>query len=406
MKVYMDNGATTKVLPEAAKAIIPYMTEKYGNASSLHYMGIEAEEALDAARKTVARGINAEPEEIIFTGCATEANNLAIVGACEALGEGAKGKKIITTKIEHSSVGNVFKRMAEKGFEVMFLDVDSEGFVSAGQVAKAIDDRTVLVSVIHANHEIGTIQDIEAIGKVCRARGVLFHTDACQSFTKVPIDVKSQNVDLLTLNAHKIHGPKGAGALFVRRGIRLGKQIFGGPQEENRRAGTENVAGIVGFAKAAEVGVRGMKREVPRMTRMRNMLMAKLLKIPNTRLNGPAGKNVGRRLCNNVNITFDFIEGEALLMRLSVKGICVSTGSACSSKSLQPSHVLKAIGLEHEQAHGSIRFSLSKFNSGKEVRYVVQQVRKEVEVLRKISAFRPGSEKKKYYEERAERLED
>ncbi|MDO8339556.1 MAG: cysteine desulfurase family protein [Candidatus Burarchaeum sp.] len=403
MKVYMDNGATTRVLPEVAKAMLPYMTEKYGNASSLHYMGLEAEEILDASRRTVAKCINAEPEEIIFTGCATEANNLAIVGACEALGEGAKGKRIITTKIEHASVGNVFKRMAEKGFEVVFLDVDSEGFVSAEQVARAIDDKTVLVSVIHANHEIGTIQDIGAIGKVCRAKGVLFHTDACQSFTKVPIDVKRQNVDLLTLNAHKIHGPKGVGALFVRRGIRLGKQIYGGPQEGNLRAGTENVPGIVGFAKAAEIGVRDMKKEVPRMARLRDALVAELLKIPNTRMNGPVGKNLGRRLCNNANITFDFIEGEALLMRLSVKGICVSTGSACSSKSLQPSHVLKAIGLEHEQAHGSIRFSLSKFNNEKEARYVVAAVRKEVEELRKMSAFRPGKSKS-YYEERKEVL--
>ncbi|VVC02941.1 Cysteine desulfurase IscS 2 [Candidatus Burarchaeum australiense] len=404
MKVYMDNGATTRVLPEVVRAMLPYFGEKYGNASSLHYMGLEAEEALEKGRRTIAKCINAEPEEIVFTGCATEANNLAIVGACEAK-RGAKNK-IITTKIEHSSVGNVFKRMQNKGFEAVFLDVDGEGFVDAGQVARAIDDNTILVSVIHANHEIGTIQDIAAIGRVCRQKGVLFHTDACQSFTKVPIDVKKQNVDLLTLNAHKIHGPKGVGALFVRRGVKLGKQIFGGPQEANLRAGTENIAGIVGFAKAAEIGVRGMKKEAPRVTRLRDLLIAELLKMPNTRLNGPAGRNIGRRLCNNANVTFDFIEGEALLMRLSARGICVSTGSACSSKSLQPSHVLKALGLRHEQAHGSIRFSLSKFNTAGEARYVVKEVKKEVAELRKISAFKPGDEKKAYYEERKEVLEE
>jgi len=399
----MDNGATTKVLPEVVKAMLPYFTEKYGNASSLHYQGIEAEEALDESRKTLAACINAEPEELVFTGCSTEANNLAIVGACEANRE--RGNRIITTKIEHSSVGNVFKHLSEKGFEAVFLDVDKEGFVSAEQVAKAIDEKTILVSIIHANHEIGTVQDIGAIGKVCRQKGVLFHTDACQSFTKVPIDVKKQNVDLLTLNSHKVHGPKGVGALYVRKGVRLGRQIYGGPQERNMRAGTENTAGIVGFAKAAEIGVREMEKERVHMAKLRDMLISELLKLPNTRLNGPGGKNISRRLCNNANITFEFIEGEALLMRLSVKGICVSTGSACSSKSLQPSHVLKALGLKHEQAHGSIRFSLSKFNTEEEVRYVVQQVREEVEELRKMSAF-GNAGGKSYYQTREAEAEE
>ena len=400
MKVYMDNSATTRVLPEVVEAMKPYFTEKYGNPSSLHYLGLEAEGALDQSRKVIASCINAGPEEIVFTGSATEANNLAITGVCEANRE--RGKKIITTMIEHSSVGNVFKRMEGLGYEAVFLGVDPEGFVDVKELEKAMDGRTILVSVIHANHEIGTIQDIGAIGKVCRRKGVLFHTDACQSFTKVPIDVKAQNIDLLTLNAHKIHGPKGVGALYVRKGVKLGKQVFGGPQEGNRRAGTENVAGIAGFAKAAEIGVRGMEREAARMSRLRDMLIGGLLKIENTRLNGPKGRNIGRRLCNNANMTFEFIEGEALLMRLSARGVCVSTGSACSSKSLQPSHVLKALGLEHEQAHGSLRFSLSKFNTEEEVRYVVEQVREEVGKLRKMSAFKPGS---KYYREREQVFE-
>ncbi|RLG19840.1 cysteine desulfurase NifS [Candidatus Micrarchaeota archaeon] len=393
----MDNSATTRMLSEVVEAMQPHFTEKYGNPSSLHYMGIEAERAVDESRAKLAECINAEPYEIIFTGSATEANNLAIVGACHA-----GRKKIITSEIEHSSVGKVIRNMERRGFETVFIGVDEEGFVDLKELEKKVDGNTALVSIIHANHEIGTIQNLEAIGKMCKEKEVLFHSDASQSFTKVPIDVKKFGVDLLTLNSHKIHGPKGVGALYVRKEVKLEKQVHGGMQERNWRAGTENVAGMVGFAKAAEIGVREMKRNVAKMQKLRNALVEGLLRIENAQLNGPESDD--KRLCNIANITFNYVEGEALLMRLSEQGICVSTGSACSSKSLQPSHVLKALGLKHEQAHGSLRFSLSKFNSSEEVNYVIKMVEKEVAELRKLSAYAPGK-KAGYYEEREQAFE-
>ncbi|MEM4389181.1 MAG: IscS subfamily cysteine desulfurase [Candidatus Micrarchaeia archaeon] len=386
MKVYMDNAATTRVLDEAIEAMLPFMKEKYGNASSLHAMGSEADEALADFRKRLARLINAEPEEIVFTSGATESNNLAIWGAAFARPD---KKHFITSAIEHSAVLNPMHRLEKLGRRISVLGVDREGFVDVGDVEKAIGPQTNLVSIIHANHEIGTIQNITEIGKICREKGVLFHTDSAQGFTKVPIDVKKMNVDLLTLNSHKIHGPKGVGALYVREGVMLEKVYDGGPQERNLRPGTENLPGIAGFVTAAEIGVRDMEKNNARIRKMRDKLVEGLLTIPHTQLNGPKGANLHRRLPGNANITFKYIEGEALMMNLSLEGIYVSTGSACSSRSLTPSHVLKAIGLKHEEAHGSIRFSLSKFNNEDEIPFVVEKTKKAVERLRKITAFVP-----------------
>jgi cysteine desulfurase len=397
MKAYLDNNATTQMLPEAVEAMMPYLTEKYGNPSSLHYKGVEADDALSDFRGRLAKLINAEPEEIIFTGGATEANNIAIWGAALA----SKKRHVITSAIEHSSVHNPLKRLERQGWRETVLPVDREGFVSLEQLRNAITPDTSLVSIMHANHEIGTIQDIAAIGRICRERGVLFHTDAAQSFTKVPIDVKRQAVDLLTINAHKIHGPRGVGALYVRRGLRIEKVFDGGPQEFNMRPGTENVAGIAGFVKAAEAGIAEMAVNVPKMAALRNMLVKELLTIPHTHLNGPA-LDSAKRLPNNANVTFCYVEGEAILMRLSMEGICVSTGSACSSKALQPSHVLTAIGLKHEDAHGSVRFSVSKFNTGEEMRYAAEKTKEAVAQLREITSFTPELEKKEYYAERKE----
>lgn len=400
MKVYLDNSATTKVLGEVSKEMLPFFSKHYGNPSSLHFLGVEAEIFLNNARARLAELINAEDNEIVFTGSATEANNIAIYGV--ALAEKALGKNhLITSSIEHSSVINVLRRLGKQGFELTVLNVDNEGFVDLKQLRDSISDKTALVSIIHANHEIGTIQDIEEIGKICREKNVLFHTDAAQSFTKTELDVKKQFIDLCTLNCHKIHGPKGVGALFVRKGIKLEKVFDGGPQELNIRSGTENLAGIMGFVKAAEIAIKEKKKTVEKVSKLRNYLIRELLKIPKTHLNGPVEKNFSKRLYNNANITFRLIEGEAILMRLSLKGICVSTGSACSSKSLQPSHVLTAIGLEHAEAHGSIRFTLSKFNSKKEIDYTIKETKKVVEELRKISSYVEGQ--KSFYHEKKEK---
>jgi cysteine desulfurase len=382
--IYLDNNDTTILLPEVLDAMLPYFREKYGNPASLHALGLEAENAVEDSRKTVAAALGARPEEIIFTSGATESNNLAIVGA--ALAQRSRGKHLMTSSVEHSSVINVMQRLAKDGYELDILPVDSEGFVDPDDVKKRIRPDTTLVSIIHANHEIGTIQDIAAIGNVCREQGVWFHTDAAQSFCKEALDVSKLPLDLVSLNSHKLHGPKGVGALYIRKGIRIKRLMEGAFQERNMRPGTENVPAIVGFAKAVELISQDMVEKRGKMLDLRHRLVAGLLTIPESKLNGPTGD---RRLCNNVDVLFRFIEGEAILMHLNLRGIAVSSGSACSSKTLEPSPVLTAIGLKHEESHGSIRYSLSRFTAAEEIDFTVEQTRQVVETLRAMSAFIP-----------------
>ena len=382
--VYLDNNDTTKMLPEVVETMLPYLTEKYGNPASLHDLGLEAENAMNDSRATIATALRARPDEIIFTSGATEANNLAIVGA--ALARQDKGKHLITSAVEHSSVINVMQRLADDAFDLDVIPVDSEGFVDPDDVKKHLRPDTILVSIMHANHEIGTIQDIEAIGNICREHSVLFHTDAAQSYCKEPLDVGSLPVDLMSLNSHKLHGPKGVGALYIRKGVRIKRILEGAFQERNIRPGTENVPAIMGFGKAVELVSIDSQEQRKNMTVLRDKLIDGLLDIPKTKLNGPRGD---RRLCNNVDVMFRYIEGEAILMHLNIRGIAVSSGSACSSKTLEPSPILTAIGLKHEESHGSIRFSLSRFTTPEEIEYTITQTREVVDTLRAMSAFVP-----------------
>jgi len=377
--VYLDNATTTRLDPEALRAMEPYFLEYYGAPTTEygHSFGLKAREALEGAREIIARGIGAEPEEIFFTSGGTESNNLAIKGVAFASKE---RKYLITSKIEHKSVLGVVESLEKTGhFKASYLNVDEEGFVDDKQLQNEMNEETLLVSIQHANQEIGTIQDIEAIGKICAEKRVLFHVDAVQSFTKVPIDVKKMNVDLLSVSAHKIHGPKGIGALYVRKGVSLKPLIEGGYNELGLRSGTENIPGAVGFGKAVEIAD---EMQITHMKKLRDRLIEGLLEIPKSRLNGPRGE---RRLCNNVNVTFKYVEGESVLLHLDMRGIIVVTGSACFSRTLEPSHVILALGLKHEDAHGSIRFSLSKYNTEDEIRYTIENVREVVEKLREIS---------------------
>jgi len=381
-QIYLDNAATTRVDDEVLKTMLPYFTEKYGNASSTHFKGQEAKQALEKSRGIIAKAIGAKKEEIIFTSGGTEANNLAIKGTFFWNQENKTGKNhIITTRIEHDCVLNTCKWLETLGAKITFLDVDAEGFINLRELENAITDKTIIVSVIHGNNEIGTVQDLESIGKICQRKGVLFHTDACQSFTKVPIDVRKQNLDLVTLNGHKIHGPKGVGALYIREGIHIVPLMHGGGHEKKIRSGTENVSGIVGFARAVEVA---NKRDIEKMIKTRDRLIEGILRIPNTRLNGSRDK----RLCNNVNISFNNIEGEAIGGYLENEGIATSTGSACASHSLETSHVLKAIGLTPIQANSSIRMSISKYTTEEEIDFVLTVLPRIVEKLRKISPIK------------------
>ncbi|MCX6639946.1 MAG: cysteine desulfurase family protein [bacterium] len=382
--IYFDNNDTTPMLEPVFEAMKPYFIEKFGNPASLHEYGAEAEDAVNAARASLAEHIGATPEEIIFTGGATEANNLAILGA--ARGASEKKRHIITTKIEHNAVLNPVKRLEKEGFSVTYLNVDKEGFIDPDELKRAIRPETLLFSVIHGNHEIGTIQDLQSLGDICRENGVLMHTDAAQSFSKVPIKVQTTPVDLISVNAHKLHGPKGIGFLYIRKGTRIVKIMEGAPQEQNLRPGTENVPAIIGFAEAARIAFDGMVDDTAYMASLRDRLIDQLIQIPHTHLNGPRGSN---RLPTNADITFKYIEGEAILMHLSIRGVYVSSGSACSSKSLTPSSVLTAIGLKHEDAHGSIRFSFSKLNTPKEVDVAVEKVKEVVALLRSMTAFIP-----------------
>jgi len=374
--IYLDNAATTKVDERVIKAMLPYFDEKFGNASSQHMIGQEAKNTLEKSRKTIAKSIGAKTHEIIFTSGGTESNNFALKGLF--FQNYPNKDHIIATKIEHDCVLNTCKWLEKQGAKVTYLDVNEQGFVNPADVEKEINEKTIVVSVIHGNNEVGTIQDLETIGKICRERGVLFHTDACQSFTKVLIDVKKQNLDLVTLNSHKIHGPKGVGALYIREGISIEPLLHGGGHEKKLRSGTENISGIVGFAKAVEIA---NKRDIEKMERLRDELIKEILKIPNVKLNGPKEN----RLCNNINVSFNNIEGEAVGGYLEQKGIYTSTGSACASHSLEQSHVLKAIGLTPIQSNSSLRISISKYTTEQEVDYFLETLKKVVEKLRRIS---------------------
>ena len=381
-QVYLDNAATTPVDEKVLKVMLPYFSDKFGNASSLHYPGEEARRAVEESRKVIAKSIGGKYKEIIFTSGGTESNNLTIKGLFFHFNKEGKNH-IIISKIEHDCVLNACKWLEKQGADVTYLNVDKEGFVNPEDVKKAITNKTFLVSIIHGNNEVGTIQDLEAIGKIIKEKSkeILFHTDACQSFTKTNIDVKKMNLDLATLNAHKIYGPKGIGALYIREDLKkkINPLFSGGGHEFGVRSGTENVPGIVGFAKAS--GLTG-KSEIKKMTHLRDYLIDKILKIPDTSLNGPRGE---KRLCNNINISFKNIEGEAIGGYLNAKGISTSTGSACSSKSLEPSHVLKAMGLSAVVANTSIRITLSKNNTQEEVDYALEEIKRTVEILRKMS---------------------
>lgn len=377
--IYLDNAATTKVDDEVLKAMLPYFNEKFGNASSQHLIGQEAKNSLERSRNIIAKSIGAKTREIIFTSGGTESNNLALKGLFFT--NYPEKNHIITTKIEHDCVLNTCRWLEEQGAKVTYLDVDEEGFVNSEDVRKAITDKTILVSIIHGNNEIGTIQDLEAIGKICKEKNVLFHTDACQSFTKVPIDVKKQNLDLVTLNSHKIHGPKGVGVLYIREGTNITPLFHGGGHERKLRSGTENIPGIIGFAKAVSIA---KKDYVKKMEILRDKLIKEILKIPNTKLNGP----IKNRLCNNINVSFNNIEGEAIGGYLESYGIYTSTGSACASHSLETSHVLKALGLSPVQSNSSLRISLSKYTTEEEIDYVLEKLFKIVNKLRRISPLK------------------
>jgi len=380
-QTYLDNAATTKVDEKVLKTMIPYFSEKYGNPSSLHFAGEESRREIEESRETIARSIGASHSEIIFTGSGTEANNFALKGLFWHNKKNNTGKNhIITTKIEHDCVLNTCKWLKTQGAEVTYLDVDSEGFVDLKQLENSITEKTFVVSIIHGNNEIGTIQDLEKISKICKEKNVLFHTDACQSFTKASINVKKQNIDLMTINAHKIHGPKGVGALYLNKPIKnqIIPLLHGGGQEFQLRSSTENVAGILGFAKAVKIA---SNRDVRNMIKLRDYFMKELLEIPNTELNGTKQN----RLCNNINLSFKNIEGEAIGSYLNAKQIFVSTGSACSSKSLDPSHVIMALGKTEVEANSAIRLSISKYTTRKEVDFALNEIKKTVEKLRKMS---------------------
>lgn len=379
-KIYADNAATTSVSPAVLEAMLPFYQDFYGNPSSLYSIGREAKKPLEEAREKVAECLGAEAREIFFTSGGSESDNWAIKGTAHMMA--AKGKKhIITSKFEHHAVLHTCAALEKEGFTVTYLDVYENGIVHPEDVEKAITDDTALVTIMYANNEIGTIQPISEIGAICRKHGVLFHTDAVQAVGNVPINVKEQNIDMLSLSGHKLHAPKGVGALYVRKGIRLPNLIDGGAQESGRRAGTENVAGIVGLAKAMELACGSIEERSARLKKMSSRLIDTILKIDRSRLNGDREK----RLPGNVSFCFEGIEGESLLLMLDLKGICASSGSACTSGSLDPSHVLLSIGLPHEIAHGSLRLSFSDVNTEEDIDTIIAELPPIVEKLRAMS---------------------
>jgi len=386
--IYVDNAATTAMSDTAIAAMARYYKEVYGNPSSLHTVGQIAKEALVRARAEIAACIGAKPNEIYFTSGGSEADNQAIRSA--AYGGLAKGKKhIISTAFEHHAVLHTLKKLEKEGFEVTYLNVHSHGNITAGEVEAAIRPDTALVTVMYANNEVGSVLPVREIGEVCRAHKVIFHTDAVQAVGHIPVNVIGDNVDMLSCSAHKFHGPKGVGFLYCRTGVTLKNLIEGGAQERNRRAGTENLAGISGMAAALKEAVANLEKNMKREATLRDRLIAGLTKVEHSRLNGDRVN----RLPNNVNICFEGVEGESLLLLLDAKGICASSGSACTSGSLDPSHVLLALGLPHEVAHGSLRLSLSEYNTEEEVDFIIEEVPKVVEYLRSISPVWEGLEK-------------
>lgn len=381
--VYMDHAATTYAAPEVVEAMLPYFSEKFGNPSSVYGIGQENKAAVEEARAKVAAAINAEPNEIYFTAGGTESDNWVLKGV--AFANIRKGKHIITTAVEHHAILHAAEWLQSQGFEVTYLPVDQYGMVSPADVEKAIRPDTILISVMYANNEVGTIQPIAEIGAIARAHGIYFHTDAVQAVGHIPIDVKAEHIDMLSLSGHKFYGPKGIGVLYIRRGVRIQNLLHGGAQESRHRAGTENVAGIVGLGAAIERAVAAMPEESARLTAMRDHMIRELLKIPASHLNG----HPTQRLPNNVNITFEYIEGEGILLLLNMFGICASTGSACNSASLEPSHVLTAMGVPHEIAHGSVRLTLGERNTEEDVSYVLEKLPEVVGKLRSMSPLTP-----------------
>ena len=378
--IYMDNAATTQVYPEVFDAMKPYFTEFYGNPSSIYSFAGNSKKAVEDARKTIADFLGARTEEIYFTGGGSESDNWALKATADAYAN--KGKHIITSKIEHHAILHTCEYLEKKGFEVTYLDVDENGFVNPADVEKAIRPDTILVSIMTANNEIGTIEPIAEIGKIAKDHGVLFHTDAVQAFGHIPMNVDEMNIDMLSASGHKINGPKGIGIMYIRKGVKIGSFVHGGAQERQRRAGTHNVPGIVGIGKAFELARDNMKERMEYETKLRDHLISRVMEeIPYAKLNGDKVK----RLPNNVNVCFRFIEGESMLILLDQNGVCGSSGSACTSGSLDPSHVLLAIGLPHEIAHGSLRLTLSEKNTMEEVDFTVDKLKGIIERLRSMS---------------------
>ena len=384
--VYLDYSATTPVKEEVLNEMIPYFTEKFGNPSSLYDKGLESKDAVTHAREQVAALINAEPREVFFTAGGTEADNWAVFGVCDKLKE--KGNHIITTKIEHHAMLHSCAFLEKQGYEVTYLDIDKDGRVNLKQLEDSITEKTILISIMMVNNEIGTLQPIKEIAEIAKAHRIIFHTDAVQALGNVPIDVKDKGIDLMSMSSHKIYGPKGEGALFIRKGLRISNYLHGGAQESGKRAGTENLTGIVGFGKAAELARINFDEHVKHCSTLRNYLVERILReIPDTVLNGTMdGRHPG-----NANITFKYIEGESILLLLNQFGISVSTGSACSSKSLEPSHVLTALGVPVEMIHGTVRFTVGDFTTKDDIDYVVDTLKTIVTKLRELS---PINEKK------------
>ena len=378
--IYLDNAATTKTAKEAVDAMLPFFTEHYGNASSIYSLGAESKKAMTQAREIIAESIGATPAEIYFTAVGSESDNWALVATAEAYA--SKGKHIITSRIEHHAILHTCDYLKTRGYEITYVDVDENGVIKLDELKKAIRPDTILISVMFANNEIGTIQPIKEIGEIAKEHGILFHTDAVQAYGHVPINVDEDHIDMLSTSGHKINGPKGIGFLYIRKGVKIRSFIHGGQQERSRRAGTENIPGIVGYGAAVKKAFESLTERMNKETRLRDYLIGRIEKeIPYCRLNGDRVK----RLPNNVNFSFQFIEGESLLIMLDMKGICASSGSACTSGSLDPSHVLLAIGLPHEIAHGSLRLTLSEENTKEEIDYVVDSIKEIVNKLRSMS---------------------
>lgn len=378
--IYLDNAATTKTAPEVVDAMLPYFSEYYGNASTIYSLGAESKKAMDHARQTISDSLGAKPEEIYFTAGGSESDNWALKATAEAYA--SKGKHIITTKIEHHAILHTCEYLEKRGFEITYLNVDRDGLISLDELKAAIRPDTILISVMFANNEIGTIEPIAEIGEIAKEHGVLFHTDAVQAYAQVPINVDEMHIDMLSASGHKLNGPKGIGFLYIRKGVKIRSFVHGGAQERSRRAGTENIPGIVGLGAAVERAMRIMDSKTRKEIELRDYLIGRLEnEIPHCWLNGHRTK----RLPNNINFSFLFIEGESMLIMLDMKGICASSGSACTSGSLDPSHVLLAIGLKHEEAHGSLRLTLSEDSTKEEMDIVAEEVKKIVQRLRDMS---------------------